>query len=260
MKATGQKGFSAVEVLVGLLVVGVIAFIGWSIMQKQSAPTADKPVTGGSVTSSGRENKPNNPAVSTLTYCTKHEKLCFDYPSDWLVKEQDTKWAGSGAVVHADALTVQNADRAEVLTFDSSYSQLGGACAEEDMADQFVISAEPTKVSGAYLSKDSEQYMLDTVSVLKVISNQASKYYANVYLATDKEFVTQKTVKNCGLFFSPLFKSRNSTLTLEGTTGSTSMQFIATSAAFDTKQQAQEAFKTADMQAAYKVLQSVRYK
>lgn len=256
VKRTDQKGFSAVEGLLIVLVVAAIAFIGWSVMQKQNDQKNKQTTTG---STSGSSDDINKAGAASSTYCAKNEKVCFDHPADWRIQEKETARAGADAVIKADAFTISNTSGAPVLSFDSSYNQLGGACADEDIADQVVISSEPTKINGSYLSKDNEQYALGTVSLLKVVSNQGGRYYANVYLSTDKEFVDQTTVKSCGLFFSPLFKARNSVVVLDGVTTPTSMQFIATSAGFDSRQQAENALESADMQQAYKVLQSVRY-
>jgi prepilin-type N-terminal cleavage/methylation domain-containing protein len=87
MKAN-QKGFSVVEVLIVIVVVGLLGAVGWLVYDRQKSKTNEQPKTTNTTKTSNTTSttpstvKPtSNSTKQTVTY--KTAKFSFDLPKDW---------------------------------------------------------------------------------------------------------------------------------------------------------------------------------
>ena len=79
-----QKGFSTIEVMISVLVLGLIAFAGWNVWQSKNNDS----VKQSTVKSSSKVTKTVDEYAGWKTYMTKYEKLSFKYPSSWTLDDQ----------------------------------------------------------------------------------------------------------------------------------------------------------------------------
>lgn len=87
---TNQKGFSVIEGLLILVIVGLIGGIGWYVWQSNKS-TGKNQSASNSSNSSGAQQKKEAPAqqeqadpyAGWKTYCDSMTNGCFRYPSDW---------------------------------------------------------------------------------------------------------------------------------------------------------------------------------
>ncbi|MDL2341652.1 MAG: hypothetical protein QFB87_01060 [Patescibacteria group bacterium] len=86
---SNEKGFSLVEGLLTVLVLTVIGFVGWYVLnanQEKSVGTANKSAQE----SPGPEQKTNDPYEGWKTYTSKiGSGLTFKYPADWYFPDAD---------------------------------------------------------------------------------------------------------------------------------------------------------------------------
>lgn len=74
---SNQKGFSAVELLLILVFIGVIGSVGWYVWQSKNNSTSQ--ITSNTNT----DEKPKDPYEGWRTYESKLSGITFRYPSDW---------------------------------------------------------------------------------------------------------------------------------------------------------------------------------
>lgn len=125
-----QKGFGLVGILIIIAVLGLVSFAGWYAYNKRQSPSV-------STNSSNQRNKSNqNEATSTktkvalTTYCSKSEKACFDYPSDWKLENQFTSNgldSGGNDVSKYDSVKVTS-PKGSTIFWATFRSGLGGGC------------------------------------------------------------------------------------------------------------------------------------
>lgn len=87
MKAN-QKGFSVVEILIVIVVVGLLGAVGWLVYDRQKSKTSEPPKTSTTTNRSTTTNSTpsiekstTNSTRQTVTY--KTAKFSFDLPKDW---------------------------------------------------------------------------------------------------------------------------------------------------------------------------------
>src|SRR5437870_2879047 len=123
-----QKGFSLVESLLLLVLVGLIGFVGWYVWNTHNK-TADT-LNNADQANSSVANYSKKQAATTSSndayagwkeYCSKQEKSCFKYPSDWIAKSEDSP-DSSG-----DSLRLTSS-KGTVIIWNSSVSGIGGDC------------------------------------------------------------------------------------------------------------------------------------
>lgn len=82
-----QKGFSVIEVLVVIVVVGLLGAVGWLVYDRQSSKSVDKPVIQASTTqkqeTSKQEEKTIDPFEGWQAFNNSKLKFTFQHPSDW---------------------------------------------------------------------------------------------------------------------------------------------------------------------------------
>jgi hypothetical protein len=79
-----QKGFSAVEGLLILVIAGLIGFVGWYVWQAKN--NADDNLSSATETSNSTQNITNaSPYYGWKIYTSQNEKFSFKYPKDWKI-------------------------------------------------------------------------------------------------------------------------------------------------------------------------------
>jgi hypothetical protein len=78
-----QKGFSAIEFVLIVIIITIVAFVGWFVWH--SKQTADKNLT---ITNSAtpiikKQTKATNLYAGWKSYCDTIHYYCFKYPSNW---------------------------------------------------------------------------------------------------------------------------------------------------------------------------------
>ncbi len=117
---SNQKGFSVVEILIVIVVVGLIGTVGWLVNDRQknnkSTETASNSNTATEQKETTKEEvKAVDPYNGWLTFCDDKAALCFKYPSDWTIDSE----AGTSA-------TVTSKEQKARVVYASEYVRDGG--------------------------------------------------------------------------------------------------------------------------------------
>lgn len=118
-----QKGFSAVEGLLILIIIGILGFVGWYVWSAK-----DK--TSKSFDEVASSNNSTTGIQTLKEYKNTQYGFSFKYPSDWTFEEQFED-AGRGGKEGEVKVTSKNNT---VVTFKGDYGGKGGSC-EENPAD-----------------------------------------------------------------------------------------------------------------------------
>lgn len=85
---SNQKGFSVVEILIVIVVVGLLGAAGWLVYDRQKSKTDTTQTTQQtSVAKESEAKKEADPYANWKSQCDDKAGLCFKYPSDWKVEE-----------------------------------------------------------------------------------------------------------------------------------------------------------------------------
>jgi len=129
-----QSGFSALEIIMAIVIVGLLAAVGWLFytnVSKKSEPVADTKST------STEQTKTETKAPSTKTYTSTYLKLAFDYPADWTVKKNENSSTKGelGYNANGDKLLVVAPGGSTMFFDESKPDGLGGVCIPSEMTD-----------------------------------------------------------------------------------------------------------------------------
>ena len=132
-----QKGFTAVEGLLILVIVGLIGFVGWFVYDSKNKSESNYNSAASTATNSVA--KSTNKYAGWNSYTLKYEKLSFKYPSSWQVKDQS-----------------QNNSDSVILTGPNNFSVLittGGLGHPSLDYEPAILAADAVKFAGtsAYL-------------------------------------------------------------------------------------------------------------
>lgn len=141
-----QKGFSVVEVVMGVVVVGLLGALGWVYWTNVANKPKDE--TKSSETNSTVVKSSPTP-VAKKTYNSESLRLAFDYPADWTLTDK-TKVKGSTNTSEWDKVEVKSSD-GFVVTLTSIPSGIGwaGPNTPRDIKDFRVVSE--SRFSGVYV-------------------------------------------------------------------------------------------------------------
>ncbi|MEX2014493.1 MAG: prepilin-type N-terminal cleavage/methylation domain-containing protein [Candidatus Saccharimonadales bacterium] len=96
---SNQKGFSVVEILIVIIVIGLLGAVGWLVYDRQKSKTSE--------TQTNTQQKEETPKQETeqteqklintgwKVYTSEKLNLSFEYPESWTVKEEDQISSGS---------------------------------------------------------------------------------------------------------------------------------------------------------------------
>jgi Tfp pilus assembly protein PilV len=130
-----QKGFTIVEALLIILILAVIGFGGYYVYHTNNKTKSASASTTAAKTSTANSTKSTvataaNPYSGWKTYTTKYEKITFQYPSNWTLKDNSLTMAE----VNDDMAPVNctlNSGTDVVLLTSPSGSTLGMATGQE---------------------------------------------------------------------------------------------------------------------------------
>lgn len=83
-----QDGFSAVEIILVLIIVTLLGAIGWYVYNQSKNKTPDSMSV--STSSAPQKTTETDPYAGWKSYTLVHEKASFKYPSDWTLKDTNT--------------------------------------------------------------------------------------------------------------------------------------------------------------------------
>lgn len=199
------KGFSAIEGLLIIVIVGILGFTGWYVYN--SKQNADKSNTASTQVSSSTATKAAaDPYAGWKTYTSTYEKSSYRYPSDW--KSVAPKMTGQDA--NADAYQLQSPSGKVTVSWISGVGGVGGACSDKvqpPAVDADGIGACPhyevvdnQKIAGADLYYVSGTYTSDgsTYSPFFALQNSKGITKTGGYLGL-LLFTCKQTDSSCGL-------------------------------------------------------------
>jgi hypothetical protein len=163
-----QKGFTAVEILLTLIFLAIIAAIGVYVAHNHNSAKPVATTNASTTTKSSKSTAAANPYSGWKQYCSPYEKSCFKYPSSWT-------FADNCAPATADCQGFDNvgitSPNGTGIGFTSSVSGLGGEC-ESGTPDSTYTKVEPlTTVPGLYLVEVTRSDVSGTVIGLEATEN-----------------------------------------------------------------------------------------
>jgi hypothetical protein len=120
-----ETGFSAVEIVLVLVIVGLIGVVGYMVYKNQHKTTAPVATTISTKPASTTPAKtaPADPYAGWKQYCDTDHKTCFKYPADWAQNED--KVALSDTVNNVGS-TVASPNKTVNISYDFPYIKDGG--------------------------------------------------------------------------------------------------------------------------------------
>lgn len=200
-----QKGFSAVIVLLSILVVTAVGFTGyyvWDTQQNKPSPTkqAQPQSTTPTPTTSNKVE-----AVSLKSkICSSDNTFCFNYPEAWVAKA--VKNDKNAAFTLGDESITVTAPTGSSVVLNTNVSGFGGVCT--DVIEPVNITAVKTS------SKNSSRSIITTSSKDKVANiylfeNAGSKPQVGSSTSCDYMFLGLVTKSNSGKSFQLIGESKS---------------------------------------------------
>lgn len=184
---TRQSGFSVVEIVMAVVIVGLIGAVGWLFWDK----IASKPADNASVANNQATKKSTAPTADLETFSAKSIGVAFDYPSHWTPLDADGYPFKSGAPLDIHK-TFTSPDGFKLTFSTMSATGLGGTgpCpqvtgfknyGESKLDDKYVISMDDGK-GGILLRLDSNKTEED---------QSANCMYQNIINMSEPEYNTE---------------------------------------------------------------------
>lgn len=147
---TNQKGFSAVEAVLILIVIALLAFAGWYVWKKNNKDTEPK---SGSATSQNQQKDEIKPAEKKVDPYAGwksgelvYEKLTYKYPADWKQDLKSYPNGPSGSVKPgSEDLTLTGPNSSLLLEFRTGLDGVGSAVGTK------VVESIPLQAMGGQL-------------------------------------------------------------------------------------------------------------
>ncbi len=195
MQRINQKGFSVVEALIILVVLGILGFAGYFVWSKNTSGSGSDVSVQKKTVEKAREHN----STAKKTYCMPLEKLCFEYPDTWDVVYSTEKLPIDNATV--EKVTVRNQKQEETILVQTAFPQVGGGCDESDQRKQYVVTSEATRAKTVLNSARSE-WMTDTMHAVQFIythidAQGQDQYVPRVMLSTDKNLTHAGEYMSC---------------------------------------------------------------
>jgi cytoskeletal protein RodZ len=103
MTKADQKGFSVIEALLILVVVGILGFTGWFVYHAQK--TANKDLSSNNSTDPTYKKAQSALYKDWKSASLKYEKISFKYPSTWQISNTSKNEVGTGGTATPGADT-----------------------------------------------------------------------------------------------------------------------------------------------------------
>ncbi len=164
VKKTNNNGFSAVEGLLILVIVGIAGFVGWFVWHSQRAinDTQNATVQGqGTIVKTSKEVTGNkvttvvDPTASWVSYTDIVGKFSLKYPPSW-VKASNPSLCSPG-----------------IFLFGPSKATVG-ACGSENFGEVFITSVDGDHRSDSELSTGYQKLVKTDVTVSQVVGKKES--------------------------------------------------------------------------------------
>lgn len=198
---SGHAVLIVVIIIIALAILGLLGWLFWNNFINKPTTT-----TSNHATTSGTSNTPAQ-QVTTKTYCTQAEKLCFEYPQNWMIDDSHTVNSQEPGF-KGDYVYVMPPNKELTLKFQSAIDGIGGTC-DPDSAGTVKL-LDPTPV--ASLSGYADQYNVDEPVVVRVVGQTSGKYTATLFATTSKSSTQVGTVSACDIGFGEFIKGRYSVL------------------------------------------------
>ena len=198
-----QKQTGSVHaIIIGILTAGLIGTLGFIFWQNFIKKDDSQKIVK-STTSSIKKAEVKPPVIKK-TYCAESEKLCFDYPENWTIKNPD----GDGEGIGADNLSTTSPDKSVVLYLRTGMGSRGGAFPSPPEGPVTVVNVEPALKIGAmstegYDNSTSKAYVSEVITSdldaeyasngMDIISTKILGYYPVVVLHNSKQLSTKST-------------------------------------------------------------------
>jgi len=202
------------------------------------------------------------PPQNFLSYCATGERICFEYPDNWVIQQLEPTSTEPG--FEGDRFTVSDPTGSMNLWFTSGIGGIGGIC-EPDGTTTYVLEGSP--VAGLTGFKTDFEQSTDQVSVARVITQENNLFRSNLYISNQSDFITPgELTEYGGVCFSQILDGRNATMSNEFdgvgsmtfNNGGTFSDFNSYSS-YNTLADAKESFTTKLFIEATNILLSLKY-
>ncbi len=258
MKQLNQKGFSAVEGLLVLIIVGLVGFTGWFVWHSQQ--TASK-TPDDSNKSSNVEMRKSTKTTSfeSKETCMPKEGLCASAPRGYSLEVSTIPEGEGGLYPGLERMNILDSAGKLVGSIDVSFPQIGGGCDPGLEKTQYLVESFKTNATLDIGDSNQQDISLNIYAVkhiLQMSNDSKVSYYPAVSLTNQKRyyqsnFVTCPNTVYVGYAHSARTKSP------EGYAAS--LYAFVRGQAFDSKNDASVALGSADLSAVYSIFKSVRY-
>lgn len=231
-KQNTNQGFSIIEGLLILVVIGILGFTGWYVYHARSVASKDYVQTA-SQTSTGYP--------SWKQYCSDYGGVCFQYPTNW-------KLSNVGSTSNGPRMAVTSPSGKVVAEYTPFIDGVGGACPECSFKTLSV-----TKPTGSASS----------LRVVKGVLNNGSGSFTAIYDIMTEQQIAQlnlapgQTAENTlvsALFDNPLNNPGQESLSIGNTVGNNA------SNPFDSESAAEAWLAQPEVTIAGKILSSAQQK
>ncbi len=263
-------------IIIGLLTVALLGSIGFIFWQNFVATDQEQSSVKIDSTLKNSDSKTNDEADETvkITYCAKFEKVCFDYPEGWSLKQMNKKDPTS---TFADGFTVTSPDKLVVLLFLSGLGATSLCCGQTPEGPVSVVDVNPAPKIGAMDKQNlgdhtDSAYVSEVITSkveaeyaknsLDIISTKILGYYPEVVLHNSTQLSMKNTFQSTGGIIGLMDRMPGKYIGEfeEASVVFGSSTYYADLEPYVTAEEAKAQFKTESFQQAKEILLSARYK
>ncbi len=145
-----QKGFSAVILLLSLVLIVAVGFTGYYVWNTQKNKDNSKEVAPASATK--QDTKQDTPPALETVYkstCLKYEPLCLKYPENWQVQLTSSDTPNNASNYPNDNLKITSGN-GSVFEIQTGIDGIGGGCDDASYTDSSrikVLSSEKSTIA-----------------------------------------------------------------------------------------------------------------
>ena len=194
MEREQEQGFSLIEIIMAMVIIGLIGAVAWLYVQNVSKESESKDAVTSKVSQVKNDTETiksdsDQKVVEVLNkeFCTEIEKICVNYPDTWTVESIRTD--STYGKKTADLVTFYIGNTA-VMYINSMIDGIGGACdPDKPYGKVHSIKAEQLSILNPdYTNKDrieyARKYSSQYLHAVAVYTDQ-SKHLA-IYVTGDK--------------------------------------------------------------------------
>lgn len=260
-KVHTQKGSAHVIVIAVLAVAlaGTLGFVFYQNFIAKKAVVADSSnQSSDGVTQNSTSQTTETKTVTAKEFCTELEKICFNYPDDWIVSADKDMGTLSESLPSMDKVQIKNKSGETYLYVTTGISGIGGTCVPEENTNADILETHTTGIRGDYLRMDSSDYE-STAYAVKYVSQtygDHTKYTIGMHIANASEVIMPGTVNNCTLGYK-MFVSKFDKGEVQFSTSGFAVE--ASERTFGSRSEAVKFLNSDDAKTAYDILKSAHY-